>query len=286
MVEDIETIGNFIEVFKPVPTGANIGRQGEDIEKGALILSEGQIVSPGKLGMLASQGMICVKVYEKPKVAVISTGSEIIDVDQPISDGQIYDINSHTISAVIRQSGAEVVKFRIQKDDFSQLANTLARAASCDAVVFSGGSSLGQKDLLEEVLSQSGNVLFHGVRIKPGKPTMFAVVNGKPVFGMPGYPTSCLINTYLLLGPAIRKAAHLAPLENPPVSARLSCELTNRSDRMSIVPVYIEGGRAIPIFKQSGAISATALASGYLVVAEDTHMVKGSIVEVFPLRAS
>jgi len=285
MVEDISCHNDKVEIIKPVFPGANIARTGEDIRKGELVLRKGQVLDPGKLGMLASQGMSSIKVYEKPRVAVIPTGDEITAVGQVLEEGQIYDINSHTVSAVVNQSGGNAIHFDIKGDTHQKLKAAIKEALKADMIVFSGGSSVGEKDMLADILNEEGEVLFHGIQIKPGKPTMFGMVQGKPFWGMPGYPTSCLINAYILLSPAVRKAAYLPPEKPVQIPACLGCRVSGSVGRRQFLPVRLEGDKAVPLFKESGAITGTALADGYIVVPENIDLLaEGSPVTVTLFR--
>jgi molybdopterin biosynthesis enzyme len=150
-----------------------------------------------------------------------------------------------------------------------------------DIVVLSGGSSVGERDLLVDVIDMWGEILFHGVQVKPGKPTIFAIIEGKPLMGMPGYPTSCLINSYLLLVPAIRKMAHLPPRTGDTVKAKLSRRVPGSTGRRQFLTVKLVGDEAVSVFKESGAITSIAEADGYIEIPENIDMLeKGDIVTV------
>jgi len=281
MVEDTEKENKKIKIFKSVYPKANMAEKGEDIKEGELILKHGLVLDPGKIGVLASQGTNKIRVYEKPKLAIIPTGEEVCEVGKRLRRGQVYDINSHTISSVVRANGCLPVKYRIVGDDNEELKSTIAEALKNDLVVISGGSSVGERDLLLDVLQNMGEVLFHGIQVKPGKPTIFALIQGKPIMGMPGYPTSCLINTYLLLLPAIRKMAHLPPRKREIVEARLSRRVPGSVGRRQFLTVRIDGDKAVPMFKESGAITSVAEADGYIEIAENIDLLeKGEPVTV------
>ncbi len=202
------------------------------------------------------------------------TGEEIAEAGQALRPGQIYDINSHTVAAVVRQSGGEPVKMPIAEDKPEKLRAAIESALETDMVVISGGSSVGERDLMFSILEELGKVLFHGIQVKPGKPTMFAVVRGKPVLGMPGYPTSCLINAHLLLQPAVRKMAHLPVQGEKPVEATLAQSVPGSVGRRQFLPVKLVEGQAVPLFKESGAITATAEADGYLDIAPNVDILE------------
>jgi molybdopterin molybdotransferase len=281
MVEDTERDGETVKIFKAVVPGANIGKQGEDIKAGTIILKQGTFLEPGKVGVLASQGLTGVTVYEKPRVAVLPTGEEVVEGGKKLKPGQLYDINSHTISTLVAANGGIPVKIGIAGDTVAALKSTITKALKNDLVVLSGGSSVGSRDLLVDVIEGWGHVLFHGVQVKPGKPTIFAVIDGKPVIGMPGYPTSCLINSYLFLEPALRKMARLPARKGATVQAKLSRRMPLSTGRRQFLTVKLEGEEAVPVFKESGAITSIANADGYIEIPENIDLMeKGEPVMV------
>ncbi len=274
MVEDTDKEGDQVKIMRAASPRSHVSDKGEDIKRGELVLSKGVVLDPGKIGVLASQGMKRVPVYGKPQVAVLPTGEEVGEVGRKLKPGQVYDINSYTISAVVAGNGGQPFKQAIAGDTREELRAAINRGLEKDLVVISGGSSVGERDLLFGILEEKGRVLFHGIQIKPGKPTLFALVKGKPVFGMPGYPTSCLVNAYLLLLPALRKMAHLPPRAQMEVAATLSERVPGSVGRLQFLPVRIEGDKAIPIFKESGAITTTAQADGYIEIAQNMDMLE------------
>jgi len=281
MVEDTERDGDTVKMFKAVVPGANVGKQGEDIVKGSLVLKAGVYLDPGKIGVLASHGLTEVKVYAKPRVAVLPTGEEVVPAGQKLLPGQLYDINSHTITALVKDNGGSAVSVGISGDTKTALKKTIKEALQNDIVVLSGGSSVGERDLLVDVIEGWGEVLFHGVQVKPGKPTIFAVIEGKPVLGMPGYPTSCLINSYLFLVPALRKMARLPPRVGDKIEAKLSRRVPGSTGRRQFLTVKIVDGEAVPVFKESGAITSIANADGYIEIPENIDLLeKGEKVTV------
>jgi len=281
MIEDVSREDGQIKVIKPVYPKANIAPMGEDIRKGELVLKDGIFLNPANIGVLASQGIARVSVYKKPKVASIPTGEEICEIGQKLKQAQVYDINSHTISAVARENGCMTVRFGIVGDTPEAIKAAIETGLEADMMVFTGGSSVGERDLLFGILEEMGEVFFHGIQIKPGKPTMFGKVRGKPVFGMPGYPTSCLINAYILLLPALRKMSRLPPKRNINVNAILGERIPGSTGRKQFLPVRLEENSAFPLFKESGAITGTAKADGYIVIDENIDiMEKGQPVTV------
>lgn len=264
MVEHAEQCDDKVKIFKPVHPRENVSGKGDDISVGSKVLSTGEYLNPSKVGVLAALGIQKVRVYEKSKVAIIPTGREIVNIGCELKDAQVYDINSYTLSAIMRENGCTPVKFDIVLDTYEAVRVAMINALKYDVVVFSGGSSVGESDILCDVVRELGDVLFHGVQIKPGKPTLFGVVRGKPVFGIPGYPTSCLSNGYRFLLPAARQLARLPKKNDIVVRARLAQRVVSTLGRSQFLTVRLEDGVAHPVFKESGAITSMADADGYV----------------------
>lgn len=281
MVEDTEREGDRVKIFKAVVPGANTGKRGEDIKADAAILKAGTYLDPGKIGVLTSQGTTEIGVFQKPRVSVLPTGEEVVPGGKQLKPGQLYDINSHTIAAVVNSNGGTAVRVGIAGDTLDSLRKTIREALKNDMVVLSGGSSVGTRDLLVDVIEGWGQVFFHGIQVKPGKPTIFAVVEGKPLMGMPGYPTSCLINAYHFLLPAVRKMARLPPRKGDTVRAKLSRRVPGSTGRRQFLTVRLVGDEAVPAFKESGDITSIADADGYIEIAENIDLLeKGDPVVV------
>jgi len=282
MVEFTERKGNDVEILKPVYPRANISPKGEDIEEGKVVIKAGEQLFPARIGALAALGRKKVEVYEKPRIAVVPTGTEIKEVGSSLEQGQIYDVNSYTLSSIINKNGAVPLRCKAVPDTNDELRNVTKNLLKQDMIVFSGGSSVGERDLLMSVIQEFGTVVFHGIQVKPGKPTLFALVAGKPVFGMPGYPTSCLINAYLLLVPAVRQMARLPPKTEKTMKARLAKRVASSTGRKQFLTVKIKGDLAYPVFKQSGAITSMTEADGYIVLPINVDVVeKNQEVTVF-----
>ena len=281
MVEDTETENGRIKIFKAVIPKGNVGKMGEDIKKGESVLKKGSLLDAGKIGVLASQGLKQVKVYQQPTVAILPSGEEVVEIGKELRPGQPYDINSHTVASVVKANGGIPLRLGVVGDTREDIRKKVSEALKNDMVVVSGGSSVGERDLLVGVLEGWGEVLFHGLQVKPGKPTLFAIVEGKPMFGMPGYPTSCLINSYLFLMPVVRKMAHLPPRRGETVEARLGQRVSGSVGRRQFLTVKIVGGEAVSVFKESGAITSIAEADGYIEIAQNIDLLeKGEPVTV------
>jgi len=281
MVEDTESKGGRIHIYSPVHPGENISVQGEDIRKGQKVISKGDVLTPAKIGALAAVGHSDVRVYRKPLAAVLTTGDEVIPPGKPIRPGQVYDINAYTLSAVVEANGGRARRLPRVADDLKALRRALSEAAKSDLVVFSGGSSVGEKDLIMDVLKDLGEIAFHGVAVKPGKPTVFGRVGETPVLGMPGYPTSCLSNAYMILVPMLRKMARLPPRHEKVVELPLSRRVISSIGRVEFHTVKVEGGSAVPVYKESGAITSMADADGYIRIPANVDMLEaGETVQV------
>ena len=281
MVEDTERERDVVKVYRPVHPGEHVSRRGEDIRKGSVAVRAGDWVTPAKLGALAAIGRDRVRVCARPRVAVLTTGDEVVPPGRPIRPGQVYDINANTMASVVRENGGEPVLLGRVPDRLEALKAAVRKAVAADLVVFSGGSSVGEKDMIIDVLRSMGDVLFHGIAVKPGKPTVLGRVGGKAVLGMPGYPTSCLSNCYLLLVPMLRRMAHLPPPLERVLEAPMAKRLVSVIGRVEFHTVRLEDGLAVPAFKESGAITSMAHADGYIEIPANVDLVeKGETVRV------
>lgn len=282
MVEETEPAGDRdVRILSPVHPRQHVGPQGADIRDGQTVLARGQLLNPSRVGALAALGLTHVAVYAQPTVAILSTGNEIVAPGQPLLPGQIYDINRFTLSAIVAEHGGVAVAFAAAEDSMDALDRAIDQCLTCDVLVFSGGSSVGDRDLLMDAVQRRGSVHFHGVAVKPGKPTVFGAIDGKPVFGLPGYPTSCLSNGYILLAPALRHVARLPPARPTIVHATLTRRIVSTTGRHQFYTVRLEDGHAVPAFKASGDITSMSKADGYIEIGANTDIVEaGERVDV------
>ena len=281
MVEQTAADDTRIQIFVAAEPGQNIGRQGADIRSGQTVMRAGDVLNASRVGALAALGLAHVDVYARPRVAILSTGNEIVDPGQPLAPGQIYDINRFTLAAVIEEHGGVAVPHRTAADTLADLSRALDESFEDDVLVFSGGTSVGERDLILDALRSKGEVLFHGISVKPGKPTAFGLVHGRPFFGMPGYPSSCLSNSHILLVPALRRIARLPPHAVKTVTLPLARRVVSARDRHQFYTVRIADGAAIPAYKASGDITSMSQADGYFEIAAETEVVEqGELVEV------
>ncbi len=282
MVEETERGSDGeVRIFTPVYPRQNVGRQGADIVNGQTVLRDGELLNPSRIGALAALGLTAVEVYQRPSIAILSTGNEIVEPGAPLEPGQIYDINRFTLSTIITEHGGSPVAYQTAQDTLDDLERAIDRCLNEDVMVFSGGSSVGERDLILDVIGRRGEIVFHGIAVKPGKPTVFGVIGGKPVFGMPGYPTSCLSNAYMLLVPALRRMAHLPPHHLRTIAVPVAQRIVSTTGRHQFYTVRIVDGVAHPAFKASGDITSMSQADGYIEIPAQTDIVeRGEVVEV------
>jgi molybdenum cofactor synthesis domain-containing protein len=261
--------------------GQNIGRRGQDIQAGQVAVSPGAELNASRIGALAALGLTAVDVYEHPRVAILATGNEIVSPGAALQPGQLYDINSFTLSTVVAEQGCIPLIVRTAADTIEDLTAAIESAPPHDVLVTSGGTSVGTRDLVMDVLRERGTVIFHGIAVKPGKPTAFGRLGRALVFGMPGYPTSCLSNAYILLAPALRRLARVADRARPSLRLPLAARVVSTTGRHQFYTVRVANGTAVPAFKASGDITSMSQADGYIEIDADTEVVEaGTLVDV------
>jgi molybdopterin molybdotransferase len=282
MVEETErAAADEIRILTPVYPRQHVGRRGADISENQALLAPGDVLNPSRIGALAAIGVTEIEVYARPTVAILSTGNEIAEPGRPLEPGQIYDINRFTLAAIISAHGGVPVVHPTAPDTLADLTRAVAATESEDLLVFSGGSSVGERDLIMDVLARTGEVIFHGIAVKPGKPTVFGRIGRRPVLGMPGYPTSCLSNAYMLLVPMLRRMARLPEYHPQRRQLPLSRRVVSTTGRHQFFTVRIVDGQAVPAFKASGDITSMSQADGYIEIPAQTDIVEaGEMVEV------
>ncbi len=294
--KDLGGLPREIEIFKSVADGENLIRIGEDVAQNQLVIPKGTQIRPAEIGGLMALGFTSVDVAKKPRVALISTGDEVIDPAQTPRPGQVRDINSYTLGALVEKSGGVAVRYGIFGDSFQLLKEAAAKALSeCDVVIITAGSSASTRDMTAEVIRQLGEpgVLVHGINTRPGKPTILGVCSGKAVIGLPGNPVSALVNGYLFVVPVIEKLLGALPKPKATVQAKLTVNLPSQAGREDWWPVKLspspavgrgargEGMVADPIFGKSNLIFTLASADGLLCIHPDaTGLSAGEMVEV------
>ena len=298
-----------IEIYRAVAEGENVIRIGEDVAKGQRVQLKGSLIRPAEIGGLMALGILQIKVVKKVRVGLISTGDEVIDPGQAPRPGQVRDVNSYTLGALVEKYGGVPKLYGIVSDDYDAIKATAAEALSeCDVVLITAGSSASARDTTAEVIRSLGQpgVLVHGINTRPGKPTILGVCEGKAVIGLPGNPVSALVNGYLFVVPVIEKLMGMSPRPTPNVLARLTVNLPSQAGREDWWPVKLTtetpnygelktssshdspvgkaGFLAEPIFGKSNLIFTLASADGLIRIHPDaTGLSAGEIVEVYLL---
>lgn len=291
MLEHTERVdGETLLVLRAVAPGENTIAKGEDIRSGQLLAAQGQRLSPAHIGALAACGYPEVTVFKQLQVGILSTGDEIVDIDmEPVGEGQIRDINSYALAAVVAEQGHRARSYGIVPDDYETLYDRLRQAAAeCQLVIVSGGSSVGVRDhTVRAIEALSGQeVLFHGLSVKPGKPTIFGLIGRTPVFGLPGHPVSALTIYDQVVKPAADYLAgavsHQAKIIVP---ARISRNVPSAPGRDDIIRVQLtkaeHGYQAEPVFGKSGLISTLVKSDGLIrIAAGSSGLYAGDMVAV------
>ncbi len=281
-----------IEIVKDIGSGSNVIRKGDDISIDDLALAKHSPLRPQELGLLAGLGISEIPVFKKVKVGIISTGDEIIEFTQPLLPGKVRNINSITLGSSAQQHGAEVIDYGIVSDREETFFSAIEKALTeTDIVLFSGGSSVGMRDLGEQAIARLGSpgVLVHGVALKPGKPIIIGYVRNTPIFGLPGHPVSAAVCFDLFVKPVIHFLSGLNyddQLPVPTVKAVLKRNINSAAGRLDLVRVRLstddDGYHAFPVLGRSGAISSLSRAHGYFMIDEDTQGIEeGNLIEVY-----
>ncbi|MEZ3164347.1 gephyrin-like molybdotransferase Glp [Halorubrum sp. RMP-47] len=275
MIEQVETVGDDVEVFDAVATGENVGEVGEDVADGQRLYEAGHVLRPSDLGLLRSVGLDSVPVREQPKVAVIPTGEELVESDP--GPGEVIETNGLTVSRLVERWGGEPRYREVVTDDHAALREAVAADLGADVVVTTGGSSVGERDLLPEVVDDLGEVLVHGVALKPGHPVCLGQAEGTPIVSLPGYPVACIVNAAQFLRPAMKRAGGTDADSFPTRRATLGRKIASEPGVRTFARVSVSdedaGDDALPTATPtrasgSGILSSVALADGWVVVPE------------------
>ena len=287
MLEYTEDYGDgTIGILKPGAPGMNVIFRGDDVYPGKVVLQAGRVLSAQDIGALAAVGRTAVPVQRKLKIGVISTGDELVPPGQKPLPGQVRDVNTALLSALLTEQGAEVHSYGIIVDDEDLLRETVTRAVQeCDAVLLSGGSSVGVKDASCRIIESLGELLLHGIALKPGKPTIMGRVGNKPLVGLPGHPVAAFVVARLFMVPLLdRLAGRERTLWS--VTAELSESVGANHGRAQVNPCRLirQDGRvlALPIRSKSGLITQLAGADGFFCIERDCEgLPKGAPVQVY-----
>jgi molybdopterin molybdotransferase len=280
---------NEIEVLKAVAPGENVLRAGDDVSAGQSLFPAGHRLRPQDLGGLAGLGVTRVAVRRRPRIALLATGDEVVNPESEAGPGQIRDVNSYAVSGQIERAGGIPIRRGIAPDDFTALKSVAEAAlAEADALVLSAGSSVSVRDMTADVINELGRpgVLVHGVAVKPGKPAILAVADGKPVFGLPGNPASAMVIADLFVAPTVhRLQGGIGELPRQIIRARISHNVPSQAGRVDYTPARLvkRGGEqwAEPVFGKSNQIFTLVFADGMIVTPRDSNgLSEGEIVEV------
>lgn len=277
MVENTQAVDDStLEVVRPVAPGENVLRVGEDVASGASVLPRGHRLRPQDLGGLAALGIVEVDVASRLRVAIISSGDEVVPPEQQLAPGQIHDVNTSTLAALVHRAGHDPLPLGIVQDCYEELAATARRALTlADVVILSAGSSVSVRDMTAEVLDSLGKpgVLVHGVSLRPGKPTVLGVADGKPLFGLPGNPVSCMVTFDLFVAPTLAHMTGAAEAPRRVVRACLAHNIPSATGREDYVQVRLEqrGDQlwAVPVFGKSNLIYTLIRADGMVKIELD-----------------
>lgn len=281
MAEDVEIEDGQVLLRARVHRGQNVSAKGEDIKPETRVVAKGEIITPGKVGVLAAIGRNTVRVYSKPLVAIAPTGDEVVELGRKPRVGEVYNINGHTLSAVVEANGGVARRVGIVRDNLVHAERVLSANSDCCMVVFSGGSSVGEKDVVRQAIERRGGILFQGIAMKPGKSTALGRIGRQLVWAMPGRPSACLSSAYVLMVPVLRKAARLPELGREPVSAKMAERIVSPPGSTWIMTVRLERDVAYPTTKGYGIMTGMARADGYVVIPASSGAIgKGERVTV------
>ncbi len=278
-VERTSRDGDAVCLSSAVEPGQHVSRRGEDLKAGRPIGVPGQVVHAAFLAACVAGGVQEIEAWERPRVLVTPTGDEVVPLGTELEPGQVYDSNAAGLQALLTGAGAMVERADIVVDRRDALAEVMQRPGF-DLVVTIGGTSVGRRDLVADVVGDLGEVRVHGVAVRPGKPLLVGRAAGRAVIGLPGFPTTCMMQAYALVDPLVRRMAHRATAR-PTRSCELGEEVRSPSGMTHLMPVLVEGNVATPSFTFSSAVSSMAQASGWIEIGPEVTVVPAaSAVEV------
>jgi putative molybdopterin biosynthesis protein len=276
-----------LRVFHSVASGQSVTFAGTDIARGETVLRFGQVLTSREIGVLAALGLTEVEVWKKPRVAIVSTGNEIVAPGEVLPTGSVYDSNAAILAAAVSELGCEPVPLGTVRDDVDRLREIIRSAEDCDAIVLSGGTSKGAGDLSYQVVSELNDpgIVAHGVALKPGKPICLAVSCGRPIVVLPGFPTSAVFTFHEFVAPVLREMAGLAPENRQIVNATLPLRVNSDRGRTEYSLVSLvrseDGLTAWPMGKGSGSVTTFSLADGFITIDQHTEILdEGATVSV------
>jgi molybdopterin molybdotransferase len=291
MLENTKMVGDKVDVWNPTTRWENVSRKGEDLKLGEVALKARIRLKPHHLGLLAALGVSDVEVFEKPKIAVLATGDELVKLGNELTENKVFDSNRIVLTALCEELGAEVIDLGVAGDSAAEIARKLnAGIEKAEAIITSGGTSVGGPDLVPEVVGGIGKpgILVHGVAMRPGMPTALAIVKKKPIILLPGNPVAAMLGFEVFGRPLISKMLGLKQTESRPIiAARMKRKISTTLGRKNLVRVHVsvgkEGFMAEPISARGSSLFSTMTsANGYVVVAENREgLAEGETVEVY-----
>jgi molybdopterin molybdotransferase len=288
-VEETRNADGNVQILLAVPTGGNIRRAGEDVAAGEKVLEDGTVLRAAHAGMLASVRRSTIYVYQRPRVAILSTGDELLEIDDPGQEGKIINSNSYSIAGQVLECGGLPLLLGIARDRREELAGKMKEGLVADILITTGGVSVGDYDLVKALLKELGQMNFWKVAMRPGQPLAFGLMAGKPVFGLPGNPVSCMVSFEQFVRPSVLKMAGFPRIFRPSLRAVLKEDLSKKAGLSYFIRCRLieEGGRLFVTTtgeQGSGILSSMVRAQGLLVLpAEKAAAQKGEVVTVIPL---
>jgi molybdopterin molybdotransferase len=268
-----------VRVFREVTVGEHIRKTGEDIRAGEIALERGKRLNPAAIGLLAATGRMTVKVIRKPVVAIISTGDELIEVDEPLAPGKIRNSNAYSIAALLQETGCIPLMLGIAGDNRNDLVEKIEKGLDADMIITTGGVSVGDYDIVKDVVSEMGEVMLWKINMKPGKPLAFGMIKNKPLIGLPGNPTSSMVSFIQFARPALLKMSARTDLSLMTVRAVSEDKVKNRSGRRNYIRVIVRNDDGVFRARLSGGQHSGSLrpmmqANGLMVVPEDVYEIQ------------
>jgi molybdopterin molybdotransferase len=283
MMEDTILKDDMVEIFAQIHPFKNVGAIGEDVQKGELILNEERMLRPCDIAVLASLGIEKIKVFKRPLVVIIPTGEELVPrTKKNLLEGEVYETNGLMSAMYIKKWGGNAQLLDIVTDSPEKIKEAIISNPDADMILTSGGTSVGKRDYLSEVLGSMGKLLVHGVGISPGKPTALGIINGKPVVCMPGYPVAGIVALFYFGKAAFRRLGHIPDEPERIVHCVLSEKITGRTGYKTFARVKIDNGKAIPLATAgAGILSSVSKADGFVIIPENIEGLNaGEEVEV------
>jgi molybdopterin molybdotransferase len=285
-IEDVESIGDTIRLVGTARPGAHIRKRGEEIRTGERAIAANALLRPQEIGLLASLGKSSVRVYRRPKVGVLATGDELLEIGSPPAPGKIINSNSYSIAAQVAAAGGDPVMLGIAEDEVDRTCDRIREGIRGDLLITTGGVSVGDRDCVKEaILALGGDIKFWKVYMKPGKPLAFAILERKPIFALPGNPAAAMISFEVFVRPALLKMTGHTRIFRPTVTAALTEPVANKGDRPHLVRVRVEArqdgyGASVTGNQSSARLSSLTAANGFTTVAPGTSLAAGESVVV------